>query len=80
MNKSPMEILQIDFSKYNSIAINGVLLKNVKIQVEENDMQVELAGKVDDKTIMRTGFLKYYRVDIDEISEGLLSIREVRPC
>lgn len=78
--KDPMELLDIDFSKYNSFAINGVVLVKVNIEARATNIGINLIGRAKDEIIMSISFLYKRKVKIEEIKEGFLSIDEVKEC
>lgn len=78
MIKDTIELLEIDFSKYSKLAIDGVYLTGLDIELENHPLQVNIYGKKNGEIVMVTNFLKYNKVRITEIAEDFLSLREVK--
>lgn len=78
MIKDTIELLEIDFSKYKSIAINGVILVNTTIEARKNDIGINLIGISKGEIVMSITFLYIRNVEVKEINKGFLSIDEVK--
>lgn len=71
------EIMKINFDKYTSISINGVLFRGIKLELEETNTSISIIGRIKEEAILSSLIFTRDQVEISE-DRGTLYIERIR--